>query len=112
MVGVAEGTTTRRVFADVITANYFDTFGVPVIRGRAFTREEERPDANLPVTILGYGMWERMGGGEKGVGSTLRLNSRIFNVVGIAARGFGGSLVIVPPELFLPMGVLDSISND
>jgi predicted permease len=112
MVGLAEGNTTRRVFADVITANYFDTFGVPVIHGRAFTKDEERPAANLPVVILGYGMWQRMGGDKNIVGTTIRLNSRVFNIVGVASRGFGGSLILVTPELFLPMGVYDSITND
>ena len=112
MVGLTEGTSTRRIFADIITANYFDTFGVPVIRGRAFTLDEERPSANIPVAILGYPMWQRLGGREDIVGSTLRLNSRAFEVVGVAARGFGGSLVLVSPELFLPLGVFDSMTND
>jgi len=112
MVGVTEGTMTRRVFADVITANYFDTFGVPVIKGRAFTMDEERPTANLPVAILGYSMWQRLGGADNVVGSTIRVNSRVFEIVGVAARGFGGSLVLVTPELFLPLGVLDSMTND
>src|SRR5690349_10004810 len=43
LLGLTEGTGTRRIFADVITANYFDTFGVGLARGRAFTMEEERP---------------------------------------------------------------------
>ena len=112
MVGVTEGQTTRRVFADVITANYFDTFGVPLLRGRAFTLAEERPAANIPVAILGYSMWQRMGAREDIVGSTVRVNSRAFNIVGVAPRGFGGSLVLVTPELFLPMGVFDAVTND
>ena len=112
MVGITEGSTTRRVFVDVITANYFDTFGVPVFKGRAFTMEEERPAANIPAAILGYSMWQRLGGQDDLVGSTIRVNGRTFNVVGVAARGFGGSVVIIEPELFLPMGVLDSITND
>src|SRR6185436_13562291 len=37
---------------------------------------------------------------------------RLFNIVGVAARGFGGPMVVVSPELFLPTGVYDSISND
>src|SRR5436190_8660790 len=89
MVGVTEGATTRRVFADVITANYFDTFGVPVIHGRAFTKDEEQPAANIPVAILGYGMFQRLGGDKSIVGQTIRLNSRVFNIVGVASRGFG-----------------------
>src|SRR5262245_32089643 len=30
LLGLTEGTTRKRIFVDVITANYFDTFGVPV----------------------------------------------------------------------------------
>ncbi len=37
MVGVAEGETTRRAFADIVSSNYFTTFGIPLYRGRMFT---------------------------------------------------------------------------
>ncbi|HEX5069982.1 MAG TPA: ABC transporter permease [Vicinamibacterales bacterium] len=112
MVGVAEGTTTRRVFADVVTANYFDTFGSPLFKGRAFTLEEERPGAEIPVAIVSYGAFQRMGGTDAVIGSTVRVNGRVFNIVGVAPRGFGGPMVIITPELFLPTGVYDSITND
>lgn len=112
MLGLTEGDTTRRVFADVVTSNYFDTFGVPLARGRVFSLDEERPTANIPVAILSYGMWQRLGGGDNVIGSTVKLNGRLFNVVGVAARGFGGSMVIVSPELFVPTGVYDSVTND
>jgi predicted permease len=112
MLGLTEGNSTRRVFVDVVTSNYFDTFGVPLARGRAFTMDEERPTANIPVAIISHGMWQRLGGGDSVVGSTIRLNGRLFTVVGVAARGFGGSMVLVSPELFLPTGVYDSVTND
>jgi predicted permease len=112
MVGLADGDSTRRVFIDVITSNYFDTFGVPLARGRAFTLEEERPKADIPVAILSHGMWQRLGGTDDVLGQTIRLNSRVFNIVGVAPRGFGGSMVMVTPELFVPTGVSDSIAND
>jgi predicted permease len=112
LLGLAEGTGTKRIFADVITANYFDTFGVPMLRGRAFTIEEERPGANIPVTVISHGLWQRLGGTDQVVGSTLTINSRKFTVVGVAAKGFGGSLVMVSPELYVPTGVYDTITND
>ncbi len=65
LMGLTEGTGTKRVFADVITANYFDTFGVPVLRGRGFTIEEERPGANIPVTVISHGLWQRLGGTDR-----------------------------------------------
>ena len=66
LLGLTEGEVTRRVFVDVITANYFDTFGVPLVRGRTFSFEEERPGANIPVAILSHAMWQRLGGTEAG----------------------------------------------
>jgi hypothetical protein len=34
------------------------------------------------------------------LGSTVRLNGRLFDIVGVAARGFMGR--VTTPELFLP----------
>src|ERR1043166_8899980 len=43
MVGVGEGATTRRTFADIVSANYFSVLGVNPIQGRTFTPDEEKP---------------------------------------------------------------------
>ena len=112
LLGLTEGDVTKRVFVDVVTANYFDTFGVPLARGRTFNLDEERPGADIPVAILSHGMWQRLGGTDQVVGSAITLNGRQFTVVGVAARGFGGSMVMISPELFVPTGVYDTIAND
>ena len=52
LVGVGDGTVTRRVFADLVSANYFETFGSPLTLGRAFTPAEEEPGADVPVAIV------------------------------------------------------------
>ncbi len=36
LVGIKEGDTTRRTFADVVSSNYFSTLGVPLLEGRSF----------------------------------------------------------------------------
>ena len=36
MAGVTDGDTTRRVMVDIVSANYFDTFGVALATGRMF----------------------------------------------------------------------------
>ena len=112
LAGLTEGNSTRRVLADIVTANFFDTFGAPVALGRAFTAEEERPGANVAVTILSDGAWRRMGGRPDVIGQTIRLSGRPFTVVGVAQRGFGGSLAFVTPELWVPTGVHDTITED
>ena len=61
MVGLTEGDTTRRLFADLVSSNYFDTMGVRLFRGRVFTAEEERPGSAMPVVIVSYSFWKRHG---------------------------------------------------
>jgi predicted permease len=112
LVGVNDGDRMRRVLADLVTSNYFETFGSPLTLGRAFTAAEERPGAEIPVAILSYGAWQRMGSRTDIAGETIRINHRAFQIVGVAAKDFGGSLAFVAPELWLPTGVYDTVVND
>jgi predicted permease len=112
MVGLSEGDTTRRVFADIVSANYFTTFGVPLFQGRSFTPAEERPASAIPVVIVSYQYWKKTGADPQELGKTLRINGRIYTVVGIAAEGFTGTTALISPELYLPLGVYESAIND
>ncbi len=112
MVGLTEGDVTRRVFSDVVSSNYFRTLGVRLLRGRAFSAEEERPGRETPVVILGYGLWKKMGQSDQILGSQIRINARDFTVVGVAPDGFSGTMAVAAPELWLPLGMYDSTLND
>jgi putative ABC transport system permease protein len=112
MVGLSEGDTTRRVFADIVSANYFTTFGVPLFQGRSFTLEEERPASAVPVVIVSYSYWKKTGADPQLLGKSVRINSRVYTVVGIAPEGFTGSTAMISPELYLPLGVYEMAIND
>ncbi|MGB8477006.1 MAG: ABC transporter permease [Candidatus Acidiferrum sp.] len=112
MVGLAEGDTTKRVFADIVSANYFTTFGVPLFQGRSFTPAEERPGSAIPVAIVSYPYWKKTGADPQELGKTLRINGRIYTVIGIAAEGFTGTTAMISPELYLPLGVYELAIND
>jgi hypothetical protein len=83
--GGASGDTTRRVLADMVSSNYFATFGVPLFRGRTFTADEERPGSPADVVIVSYNFWRKTGSDPDLLGKTLRINSRVLTVVGITA---------------------------
>ena len=72
----------------MITANVFEVLGIPLLHGRAFTRDEvafNGPDA----IVLAYGFWvDRYGSDPDIVGRTLRLDGKDLPVVGVAAPGF------------------------
>jgi predicted permease len=112
MVGMREGGATRRLFVDIVTRDFFSTFGAPPLKGRGFMAEEERPGADVPVVVLSYPLWQRLGGSDGVLGQTITLNNRAFTVVGVAERGFGGPMVMVTPDAFVPTGVYDSLQND
>ena len=112
MVGLTEGDVTRRVFSDVVSSNYFQTLGVRLLRGRAFSAEEETPGREVAVTILGYGLWKKMGQSEGILGSQIKINAKNFTVVGITPDGFSGTMALAAPEIWLPLGMYDATLND
>jgi predicted permease len=112
MVGLTEGDTTRRLFADLVSSNYFDTMGVPLFRGRVFTAEEERPGGAGSVVIVSYSFWKRHGADAAMLGQSLRLNGRLFTVVGITPEGFTGTTALISAELYAPLGAYDGLVND
>ena len=111
MVGLTEGDTTRRTFADTISSNYFATFGVRMFRGREFLPSEEWPRSATPVAIVSYRYWIKTGQDPDLVGKTVRINSHPFTIVGIAPEDFTGVMVMLSPEIWLPLGVNDLVKN-
>jgi predicted permease len=105
MVGVQSGDGIRQIFADVVSSNFFDALDVPLAAGRTFTAGEERPGAGIPVVIVGS---DRAGL----LGKTLKINTIDFTVVGVAPRGFTGTMALISPEMWLPMGMYDRVVND
>jgi predicted permease len=112
IVGITEGSETRRAFIDIVSSDYFSAFGIAPALGRSFTEEEERPRADVPVAILSDTAWRRMGASPEILGTTVRVNQRDFTIVGVVPHGFGGPLALIEFELFLPTGVYDTVSND
>ncbi len=112
MVGLGEGETSRRTFSAIISSNYFSVLGVPLAQGRAFLPEEEKPGTNTPVVIASHLYWKKTGFDPALVGKTIRVNERLFTVVGITPENFTGTMMLFGPELYFPLGVFDLLSND
>jgi putative ABC transport system permease protein len=93
----------QRVFAELVTGNYFDVLGIHPAAGRFFNPDEDRtPDAH-PVAVIGYGLWQRrFGGRPDAIGQRISLNRRPFTIVGVAPEGFKGVTSMFGPELWLP----------
>ncbi|HVW78442.1 MAG TPA: ABC transporter permease [Alloacidobacterium sp.] len=82
-----------------VTHDYFTLFGAPVIAGRTFTQEEDRPHGGN-VVVLSYGLWkQRFGGDANIVGRTIQLDNTPYLVVGV----LGGNFVTDnPADIWIP----------
>ncbi|HMF96467.1 MAG TPA: ABC transporter permease [Vicinamibacterales bacterium] len=96
-----------------VSSQFFRLFGVPIVRGRAFSADEDRPSGDR-VAVLSHGLWTRRFGADPAiVGRILTLGSEPYTVVGIVGPSFdvddwwaGPS-----PELWVPFQ-LDPNSSD
>src|SRR5688572_26415823 len=111
MVGLGDKGNTRRAFTAVVSSNYFSVMGVMPSQGRAFRPEEETPGRNAAV-IVSHNYWKREGFNPALLGSTIKIDSHPFTVIGIMPEGFTGTTQIFAPELWLPLGVYELVAND
>jgi predicted permease len=92
-----------------VSPEYFDTLGIPLLRGRCFTRQEA--DSDAPVAIISQAAAERFWPSEDPIGRQLRAGSPggsgsgTFNIVGVAGNVIGR----LPPRtdidwIYLPAG--------
>jgi predicted permease len=113
LVGLTEGDSTRRVFASIVSHNYFATLGAQLFQGRPFTPAEEQPGSALAVAIVSYEHWKKRGEDPNLPGKTIRLNGRVYTIVGITPKDFSGTTAGgISPEAWLPLGMYELADND
>ncbi len=112
MIGIGEKGNTRRAFADVVSSNYFSVLGRAPAQGRTFLPEEETPGRNAQVAIVSHSYWKKQGLKPDLLGSKMLIDGRPFTIVGILPEGFAGTMQIIAPEVWLPLGVYDQVAND
>jgi putative ABC transport system permease protein len=73
----------ERVRTGVVSASYFDLFGVQPLLGRTFLPEDEKLGA-APVLLLSYEYWKNNFGSDPAiVGKTFEMNDKVHTVVGV-----------------------------
>jgi putative ABC transport system permease protein len=76
------------VTAGVMTRSAFDALGVPPLRGRLPSAEEDAPNGPL-VALVSYRFWQTRFGADPGIiGKTIDLNGRRREVIGIMRDGY------------------------
>ena len=105
-VALAQGGESQRLFAEAVSANYFDVLGIRPVMGRGFVPEEDAgPHA---VAVIAHGLWRRAFGGDPGViGRSVTLNGTPFQVVGVAPPEYVGAMRGLAMDLWIPLSMQD-----
>ncbi len=90
----------ERLIAMRATANFFQTLGVTLAKGRGFEVGEDRRGANS-VAVLSHGYWTRHFGANPAVlGRSLTLDGVPHTIIGVAPEGFR---LVQDAELWVPL---------
>jgi predicted permease len=83
VAGSGPGAEIRYVQDMRVSSGYFNVLGIPLVLGRGFTQEEDRPGGPNAV-IMSYGLWQSaMHGDRQIVGKAVTLKGEPYTVVGV-----------------------------
>jgi predicted permease len=105
VMSLGDATASERVFASLVSGNYFHVIGVMPAAGRFFVADEDRTPGTHPVVVLTHRFWTRRFHGDSSiVGQTIRLNTLPYTVVGVAEPGFSGT-TFFGTDVWVPMAM-------
>ena len=109
----------QQIHSAFVSADHFRLFGQTVARGRVFSADDDRPGAGN-FAVLSDRFWKRSFGGDPHIiGSTIPLNGRSYEVIGIMAPGveteppasYDRASALDPIDIWMPFQI-DPASND
>ena len=105
------GAEPRQVQAQLVSATYFDVLGIRPAQGRFFMPDEDTKPNGNDVAVLSYALWANKLGSDPGIiGKPLIFDARPYTVIGIAPRGFRGTITFFSPEqVWIPTSMKDQI---
>jgi putative ABC transport system permease protein len=105
IMSLGDARSSERVFASLVSGNYFEVIGTRPAVGRFFQRDEDSTPDTHPVVVLSHDFWtRRFGRNPDIVGQMIRLNNRPYTVVGVAERGFTGPSFL-GADFWVPMAM-------
>jgi predicted permease len=91
-VGDAPGTS--QVWGEMVSGSYFDMLGIQPEAGRFFSPAERDDAQNAhPVVVISHSYCaNHFASPRAAIGATLRINRTAFTIIGVAPKGFHGTL--------------------
>ena len=104
----------ERVWAELVSGNFFDVLGVRPAAGRFFrTEEQEEAPGKHPVAVISARFWRRYFHADPQiVGKTIRVNRQELTVIGVAPTEFSGTEVGLSLDLWVPLAMAPPLLSE
>jgi predicted permease len=100
------GDRSERVSGEMVSGSYFPVLGVGAALGRILTADDDERPGGHPVVVLSHAYWRSRFASDPGVvGRSVIANGRPLTIVGVASRGFSGTNIGQPAQVFVPMAM-------
>jgi putative ABC transport system permease protein len=97
---------TEKATVQYVSASLFHVFGLHPAAGRLFLDADDSDHGGQPYIVLSYDYWtRRFGRDPKAVGSSMRIGSRLYQIVGVSEPAFTGTEPGTIIEVFLPAAI-------
>ena len=94
---------TTRVYAQLVSGNYFSALGLRPAFGRVLHDGDAARSGGAVAAVISYAFWQdKLAGADAVLGRTVRLNDQLVTVVGVAPKDFYGTLVGLSFDVWLP----------
>ena len=105
------GAEPRELQGELVSANYFEVLGIRPARGRFFMPDEDTKPNGNDVAVLSYSLWANKLGSDPGIiGKPMIFDARPYTVIGIAPRGFRGTITFFSSEqVWIPTSMKDQV---
>src|SRR5262249_13525027 len=89
---------------EIASANYFDTLGTHLVKGRSFAAGEAEGGAAGLAVVIAYHVWQNnFSSTDAIVGQPIMLNGVPATVVGVAEQNFRGALFPGLSDVWIPL---------
>jgi predicted permease len=88
----------------LVSGSYFPLLGLTAARGRLLDANDDAVPGEASTVVLSYAYWQSAFAEDPSViGRELFVNGKPLMIVGVAPRGFRGTTLSAPPQVFLPI---------
>jgi predicted permease len=109
-LSVGESGRVERAYGELVSGNYFSALGLRPALGRFLRPDETEKAGGEPVIVISHAYWQTHLSGDPNVlGRTIRVNGLPLTIVGVAPKGFQGSVLMLSFDLWTPATMAPSL---